>query len=54
MLKHKREVFRKFIKWKAMVEKSSGKRVKTLQTDNGGGYTSKQFKDFLKMGRYTP
>ena len=35
MLKHKEEVFRKFIEWKAMVEKSSGKRVKTLWTENG-------------------
>ena len=31
-----------------MVEKSSGKRVKTLWTDNGEEYTSKQFEDFLK------
>ena len=50
MLKHKEEVFRKFIEWKAMEEKSSGKR---LRTDYGGAYPSKQFKDFLKKGRYT-
>ena len=48
MFKHKGEVFRKFIEWKAMVGKSNGKRVKTLRTDNGGEYTSKQFGDFLK------
>ena len=48
MLKHK-EVFRKFIEWKAMVEKFSRKRVKTLWTDNGREFISKQFEDFLKM-----
>ena len=48
MLKHKGEIFRKFIEWKAMVEKSGRKRVNILRTDNGGEYTSKQFEDFLK------
>ena len=36
MLKHKEEVFKKFIEWKTMVEKTSGHKVKVLRTDNGG------------------
>ena len=31
-----------------LVEKSSGKKLKTLCTDNGSKYTSKKFEDFLK------
>ena len=31
-----------------MVEKSSGEKIKTLRSDNGGEYTSKEFKDYLK------
>ena len=31
-----------------MVEKSSGMKVKVLRTDNGGKYTSKEFKQYLK------
>ena len=47
MLKHK-EVFKKFVEWKAMVLKPSGKRVKTLRTDNGGEYNSREFENYLK------
>ncbi len=31
-----------------MVEKSSGEKIKTLTSDNGGEYTSKEFEDYLK------
>ena len=31
-----------------MVEKSSGEKIKTLSSDNGGEYTSKDFEDYLK------
>ena len=48
MLKHKGEVFKKFIEWKTMVEKSSGHKVKVLCTDNGGGYTSGEIENYLK------
>ena len=41
LLKHK-EVFKKFIEWKTMVEKSSGHKVKVLCKDNGGEYTSEE------------
>ena len=36
------------MEWKALVEKSSGKKLKTLRSDNGGEYTSKKFEDYLK------
>ena len=47
-LKTKDQVFDRFQEWKALVEKSSGKRVKTLRSDNGGEYTSNKFKAYLK------
>ena len=47
-LKTKDQVFDRFLEWKAIVEKSSGKKLKTLRTDNGGEYTSKKFSDYLK------
>ncbi len=31
-----------------MVKKSSGKKLKTLHSDNGGEYTSKKFEAYLK------
>ena len=49
VLKKKDEVFRKFREWKAMVERESGHRVKTLHTDNGGEYISTEFKEYLKV-----
>ena len=48
VLKHKDEVFSKFLEWKALVEKSSGKKVKVFRTDNGGEYTSTKFENYLK------
>lgn len=36
------------MEWKTMVEKSTGHNVKTLRTDNGGEYTSREFEDYLK------
>ena len=38
MIKHKHEVFQKFVELKSLVEKSSGYSVKKLRTDNGGEY----------------
>ncbi|PKA55182.1 Retrovirus-related Pol polyprotein from transposon TNT 1-94 [Apostasia shenzhenica] len=50
-LQHKSEVFEKFKYWKANIEKTTGKYIKVLRTDNGGEYTSKEFQDFcLKEG----
>ncbi|RXN36740.1 Retrovirus-related Pol poly from transposon TNT 1-94 [Labeo rohita] len=48
VLKQKGEVFQKFLEWKAMAEKSTGRQLKVLRTDNGGEYTSSEFQDFLK------
>ena len=46
-LKHKSEVFKKFSEWRALLEKSSGMKVKVLLTDNGGEYMSKEFEEYL-------
>lgn len=48
VLKHKDEVFGKFLEWKALIEKSSGKKVKVFRTDSGGEYTSTKFEKHLK------
>ena len=47
ILKHKGEVFEKFKEWKALVEKSTEKKVKALRCDNGGEYTSTEFVTYL-------
>ena len=44
-LKRKDEVFRKFKEFKALVENHTKKKTKTLQSDNGGEFTSKEFKE---------
>ena len=49
LLQTKDQVFEWFVHWKALVEKSSGKKLKTLRTDNGGEFTSTQFENFLKI-----
>ena len=46
-LKSKDQVFEKFLEWKAMVEKSAGRKLKVFRTDNGGEYTSKEFEGYL-------
>ena len=48
ILKHKSDVFQRFIEWKAMVEKQTGKRLKKLRSDNGGEYLSEQFSNYFK------
>jgi len=48
ILKRKDEVFHKFLEWKAVEEKSTGRRLKILRTDNGGEYTSAEFESYLK------
>ena len=47
-LKRKDQVFEKFIEWKTMVERSTGKKLKAIRTDNGGEFTSGKFKAHLK------
>ena len=46
-LKSKDQVFEKFLEWKTMVEKSTGRKLKAIRTDNGGEFTSKEFEAHL-------
>ena len=48
VLKRKDQVFEKFLEWKALVEKSTGHKLKALRTDNGGEYTSAEFEAYMK------
>ncbi len=40
----KDETFSKLIEFKALVENETNKKVKALKSDNGGEYTSNEFK----------
>lgn len=48
VLKRKSEVFDAFLKWKALVERSSGQKLRAIRTDNGGEYVSTKFNDYLE------
>jgi transposase InsO family protein len=48
LLKSKSEVFNKFKEFKALVENLSEKNIKFLRSDNGGKFTSYDFKTFYK------
>jgi hypothetical protein len=45
-MKTKDEVFSQFQEFKALVENHTGRKIKSLRSDNGGEYNSKAFKDF--------
>ena len=45
-LKNKSDVFSVFKRWKAEVENQTGLKIKSLKSDNGGEYDSKEFKSF--------
>jgi transposase InsO family protein len=47
-MKTKDEVFSRFQEFKAQVDKQTRKKTKVLRSDNGGEYTSNDFKDFCK------
>ena len=47
-IKHKHEVFQKFMEWKSYVENATNHKVKKFRTDNGGEYKSTEFENFLK------
>lgn len=49
IIKTKDQVFQYFLEWKALVEKATKRKIRTLRTDNGGEYTSSQFADYLKV-----
>jgi transposase InsO family protein len=47
-LKEKYEAFSKFQEFKALVENLSRRNIKILRSNNGGEYTSNEFKYFCK------
>jgi hypothetical protein len=49
LLKTKDEVFKKFQEFKEEIENLTNKKIKTLKTDNGGEYTSKEFIALCKL-----
>ena len=42
-MKHKGEVLNLFVEWKKNLEKSTGRKIKVLRSDNGGEYKSDLF-----------
>ena len=48
MLNRKDDVFDIFKQFRALVEKSTGRFIKCLRTDNGTKFTSKQFDNYCK------
>jgi transposase InsO family protein len=62
MLKTKDQAYDRFKTFKSEVENQTGKRIKTLRTDNGGEYTSRKFQELcdeagIRHGKsqpYTP
>ena len=47
-MKNKDEVFSKFKEFKALIENHTEKNIKTFQSDNGGEFTSNEFKELCK------
>jgi len=45
-LKEKLETFATFMKFKALVEKQKGCRTKTIRSNRGGEYTSREFEEY--------
>ncbi|KAL2251745.1 UNVERIFIED_CONTAM: Retrovirus-related Pol polyprotein from transposon TNT 1-94 [Sesamum indicum] len=62
LMKHKSEVFEKFEKWKILVENQTGKKLKSLRTDNGLEFCNQSFSEMCekhgikrhKTNPYTP
>ena len=48
-MKHKSDMFNIFKKWKARVEKQTGKKIKYLRTNNGLEYRDKEFIRFCEL-----
>ena len=46
-IKHKSEVFQKFKEFEAAAVNSTGNRIATLRSDNGGEYVSSEFEQYL-------
>ena len=43
-----REVFSKYKEFKALIENHTEKKIKTFRSDNGGEFTSNEFKELCK------
>ena len=48
ILKRGDEVFRKFNVFKSLVKNHTKRNIKTMQSNNGGEFTSKEFKEIYK------
>ena len=46
IVKQKSDAFETFLKFKAHVERESGKLLKVLRTNGGGEYTSNEFEEY--------
>ena len=44
-MKNKDEVFNKVKEFKALIENHTEKKIKTFRSDNGGEFTSNEFKE---------
>ena len=47
-LKGKNELFSKFKEYKALVKNQIDRKIKTLQSDNGGEFTFEEFKELYR------
>ena len=47
-MREKSEVFARFRAWGAEVEKEIGRHVKFFRSDNGGKYSSKEFRSYYE------
>ena len=47
-MKNKDEVLSKFKEFKALIENHTEKKIKTFRSDNGGEFTSNEFKELCK------
>ena len=47
-LKKKDQVFQKFLEWKTVMEKETGKNLKALHTDSEGVFIFSKFEVYLK------
>ena len=47
-MKNKDKVFSKFEEFKALIENHTEKKIKTFLSDNGGEFTSNEFKELCK------
>ena len=45
IMKKKDEVFSKFKEFKALIENHTENKIKTFRSDNGGAFTSNEFKE---------